>query len=111
MKLDQDMIIACTRCTCKVPIASTTYDKTGKKLICFECYNKISKGIEPEKYRTIQSENPEKVGYKCVSCGYRFSRNSTFQFGGICFNCGKNTVQIEETRQMILKEGKTLLDY
>lgn len=111
MELDQDIIVACTVCTSKTQIGSTTYDRTGKNLICFGCYNKIVQGKQPEVYRTIQSENPDRLFYNCVACGYKFSRSKEFKFNGLCFHCGKNTIQIEQTQQTITRQRKTLLDY
>lgn len=107
---DQDTIISCTRCTTNVPLSQTTYDKSGKHLICFNCYNLIAKGIEPDKILQT-SEDGDRVNYTCLSCGFKFTRVSTFQFGGRCFNCGKASVQKEATKQMMTKDRKSLLDY
>ena|SRR3989338_1491841 len=107
---NQDVIISCTRCTINVPIGQTTYENNSKNLICFNCYNKIARGVQPDKL--IQSaELPEKIDYKCIACGFNFSRGREFSFGGHCFNCGKATVQIQETKQVIAKDRKSLLDY
>ncbi len=107
---NQDVVISCTRCTVNVPIAQTTYDGSGRNLICFNCYNKIAKGIEPDK--VVQTaEVPDKISYKCLSCGFKFARSSSFHFGGHCFNCGKTSVQKEETQQIMLRDRKSLLDY
>ncbi len=110
MSLNQDVIISCTRCTVNVPIGQTTYENNTRNLICFNCYNKLAKGQEPD--RLVQTaEVPEKTAYKCLSCGFKFSRTRNFQFGGHCFNCGKAAVQAEETKQVLFKDRKSLLDY
>ncbi len=110
MMPNQDIIISCTRCTINVPIAQTTYNNGGKSLICFNCYNQVVKGSGPE--RIMQNADlPERVNYNCLSCGFKFSRGASFQFGGKCFNCGKQAVQAEATKQMIARERKSLLDY
>ncbi|MBS3152839.1 hypothetical protein J4230_05515 [Candidatus Woesearchaeota archaeon] len=107
---DQDVIISCTRCTINVPIGQTTYETNSRNLICFNCYNKLARGLQPDKI--IQSaEMPEKVIYKCMACSYKFSRSREFQFGGRCFHCGKAAVQVEETKQILAKDRKSLLDY
>lgn len=107
---DQDVIISCTRCTINVPIGQTTYENNSKNLICFNCYNKIIKGVRPDKI--IQSADmPDKTDYKCLACGFRFTRARNFQFGGHCFNCGKSAVQMEETKQVLVRDRKSLLDY
>jgi len=108
---NQDVIISCTRCTSNVPIGQTTYANNSRNLICFDCYNKIARGQEPD--RIVQTaELPDKVGYKCMSCGFSFSRARSFHFGGHCFNCGKASVQLQETSQRIqVKDRKNLLDY
>ena len=112
VKPNQEVLISCTRCTVKVPIGQTVYEKNGQDVICFECYNKIASGVEPEVYRTIQSaEGPRRINYKCDYCGFRFSRLETFQFGGRCFNCGKEHVGAEEQKTFFTKDRKTLLDY
>ncbi len=70
---NQEAIIACTRCSSMVSIGQTTYDNNGKSLICFGCYNKLARGVEPD--RILQSaEAPDKVDYKCLACGFKFSR-------------------------------------
>ena len=110
MMPNQDVIISCTRCTVNVPIGQTTYENNSKNLICFNCYNKLARGTQPD--RIIQtSEAPERLSYKCLSCGSKFSRSREFSFGGQCFHCGKTTVQMEETRQILSKDRKSLLDY
>jgi len=112
MKVNQDILISCTQCALKVPITQTTYNKNGKDLICFECYNKLAKGIEPEQYKTVQSaEYPRKINYKCMSCHYKFSRPENFPFTGICVYCGKKNVSAEQPPQVILKDRKNLLDF
>jgi len=95
---DQDVIISCTRCTINVPIGQTTYETNSRNLICFNCYNKLARGLQPDKI--IQS-----------ACSYKFSRSREFQFGGRCFHCGKAAVQVEETKQILAKDRKSLLDY
>lgn len=105
-----DTMVACTRCTSSVPIENTTYDSNGKKLICFGCYNKLVKGIIPD--RVLQSaEIPTRFNYTCLSCGFKFSRAISFQFGGGCFNCGKQAIQKDLTKEMIFRDRKSLLDY
>lgn len=107
---DQDVIISCTRCTVNVPIGQTTYENNSKNLICFNCYNKLARGQQPDKiFQT--AEAPERTSYKCLSCGFKFTRGREFSFGGQCFNCGKKAVQAEMTRQILTKDKKSLLDY
>lgn len=107
---NQDVIISCTRCTVNVPIGQTTYESNTKNLICFNCYNKLAKGTQPD--RVVQTaEGPDRLTYKCLSCGFAFSRAKSFQFGGHCFNCGKTKVQREETKEIVLRDRKSLLDY
>ncbi|MEK6947898.1 MAG: hypothetical protein AABX19_01505 [Nanoarchaeota archaeon] len=109
MDYDQEVNIACTSCSKKVPISQATYG-TGKSLICFSCYNLIARGAKPD--RIIQSaEAPEKVNYKCNNCGYNFSRSVNFHFGGACFNCGKYAVEVMKSNEVIMKDRKSLLDY
>lgn len=107
---NQDVVISCTRCTVNVPIGQTTYENNSRNLICFNCYNKLARGVQPDVL--VQSaQAPDRVGYKCLACGFRFARSKTFHFGGHCFNCGKPTVQLEETRQVMVRDRKNLLDY
>ena len=107
---DQDVIISCTRCANSVPIGHTTYDSNGKSLICFNCYNKIIKGLKPD--RVLQSaEIPDRFNYSCLSCNFKFSRSASFQFSGLCFNCGKSAVQREQTKELVFRDRKSLLDY
>ncbi len=107
---EQDVIISCTRCTSNIPISQTTYENNTKNLICFNCYNKLAKGVQPD--RLVQSaEAPQKLNYKCIACGYSFSRLKEFQFGGHCFHCGKPTVQLEQSTESLTKDRKSLLDY
>ena len=110
MKVNQDILVSCNQCTLKVPITQTTYDKDGKNLICFECYNKLAQGIEPQVYKTIQSADfPKKIHYKCLNCTFKFSRSEEFSFTGICVNCGKKNIEIEQ--KIVAKDRKSLLDY
>ncbi len=107
---NQDLMITCSRCTNSASIGQTTYDSTGRNLICFNCYNKIARGEEPEK--VIQkAAPPERTNYKCIKCGFSFSRNVTFQFTGICFHCGSHTVHIEKNPEIVMQDRKSLLDY
>ena len=108
----QEVLVSCNRCTVKVPIGQTIYEKDGQNLICFECYNKIAKGLEPEVYKTMQSADlPAMISYRCNNCNFKFSRPDTFQFGGHCFNCGKAHVVVEEKVVIPMKDRKSLLDY
>ncbi len=107
---NQDLMVTCTRCTSSISIGQTTYDTTGRNLICFNCYNKIARGEEPEKI--IQRAEPvDRVNYKCLRCSFSFSRNTNFQFMGICFNCGCHAVQRERSAEIVMKDRKSLLDY
>ncbi len=106
----QDLIVMCKKCDLSVPINQTTYTNSRKELICFECYNKIAKGQEPEKYKTVQSSDSGKIHYKCNSCHFTFSRNEGFTFNGLCFNCGKPSVELDG-RRFEVKDRKSLLDY
>ena len=106
----KDLSISCTRCTTPVSLGQTTYDSSGRNLICFNCYNKIAKGEEPEKI--IQSASiPARIDYNCFSCGFKFSRSVAFHFTGICFNCGKQTVRTEKQEHVVMRDRKNLLDY
>ena len=108
---NQDILVSCNKCTAKVPITQTTYDQGGKNLICFECYNKLAKGLEPEPYKTLQSaEYPKRISYTCSHCHFKCSRTEDFVFNGLCVNCGRRAVQTEE-KQFVLKDRKSLLDY
>jgi len=109
MKADQGTIICCSRCNLNVPITRSTYEN-GKDLICFDCYNKVVKGKKVDVI-VQQAEVPNKVDYTCIACGFKFSRNKEFQFGGQCFNCGKQHVQVIKNRQEVMKDRKSLLDY
>ncbi len=108
---NQDVIISCTRCASNVLIGHSTYDSSGKNLICFNCYNKIVRGLKPD--RIIQSAlTSDKMQYNCLSCGFKFSRSTSFHFGGNCFNCGKSSVQRTQTGEsVVFRDRKTLLDY
>jgi len=107
----QDVIVICKKCDLTVPINQTTYDNSGRDLICFECYNKIAKGQEPEKYNTVQSADyPVRVHYKCTQCHFTFSRSEEFTFNGLCFNCGKSSVEVDG-KKIEIKDRKNLLDY
>lgn len=108
---NQDILISCARCASNMSINHSTYDSGGKNLICFNCYNKIVRGLKPDKL--VQSAlTPDKMLYNCLSCGFKFSRTTSFQFGGHCFNCGKSSVQRAETGEnVVFRDRKTLLDY
>ncbi|MBS3167902.1 hypothetical protein J4216_02150 [Candidatus Woesearchaeota archaeon] len=109
MASNQDTVVSCTRCNISVPMSKTTYGD-GKNLICFSCYNKIVKGIIPDKIMQ-QAEPPQKVDYECHYCGFKFSRTPEFQFGGKCFNCGNRTLRVLNSTQALMKDRKSLLDY
>lgn len=106
----QEVMIVCKKCDVSVPINKATYDLSGKDLICFECYNKLTKGEEPEKYKTLQSANSNQVHYKCTYCKHTFSRAEDFHFNGLCFNCGKPNVEVDG-KHVSFKDRKSLLDY
>ena len=107
---DQEVTISCAFCSVNVPIAQTTYNLTGKELICFNCYNKLAKGKQPDK--VMQSEEaPEKISYNCTYCSFQFSRARSFEVSGRCVNCGRHSLKVEETNQIILRDRKSLLDY
>ncbi|MBS3175297.1 hypothetical protein J4440_05425 [Candidatus Woesearchaeota archaeon] len=111
MNQNQEVLVSCKKCTLRVPVGKTTYDKEGVNLICFPCYNKLALGIEPESYNTIQSaEVPKKIYYKCDYCKYDFSRSEDFQFNGLCANCGKDQVKVNDQIVEVEKK-KNLLDY
>ena len=110
MEPNQDVVIACTSCSNKVPISQTTYGSSNKNLICFSCYNTLARGNKPDKL--VQSADmPDRVNYKCMHCNHSFSRASSFQFGGQCFNCGRKSVQVVDTKEIMMKDRKSLLDY
>src|SRR3989344_261469 len=109
MEPNQDVMVACVECTSKVSLGNTIYDKKGTSLICYECYNKLARGIQPEQYKTVQSSEPDKLIYNCRSCGFKFSRSKNFKFNGLCFNCGKESLQIEQTQEKLIRNRKTLL--
>ncbi len=109
MGYNQDVVVACASCSAKVPISQTTYGD-DKNLICFSCYNSIARGSRPD--RVVQTSiAPDKIYYKCNVCGFSFSRSANFQFGGHCFNCGKKSVQVIATNDIVMKDRKSLLDY
>lgn len=106
----QEVTVSCTRCTSNIPIGQTTYDSSGRSLICFNCYNKIARGEQPHKI--IQTAVPtDRINYRCFNCKFKFSRSINFNFNGICFNCGRTSVELEETKQIVMKDRKSLLDY
>lgn len=108
----QDMIVTCNRCALTVPINQTTYDNGGKSLICFDCYNKIVQGLETGQYKIIQSGDvPKRLNYRCSFCNFEVSRSENFTVTGICFNCGKKSLQPSEQNQMMLRDRKSLLDF
>ena len=110
--MEQNTQIMCKRCSSKVPISKMRYDKTGNNLICNSCYGKLyNPPPEEKKSEVYQSAVSDRVKYHCLSCGYKFSRAEGFSFGGKCFNCGKQTVQREDTKQVLVKDSKNLLDY
>jgi Zn finger protein HypA/HybF involved in hydrogenase expression len=108
---DQDVVVSCTRCTVNVPINQTTYENNSRNLICFECYNKLAQGLHPDK--VVQKAEPsDRLNYKCNNCGFKFSRGVNFQFSGACGNCGKHTLEIEETQQRVLvKDRNNKMDF
>jgi DNA-directed RNA polymerase subunit RPC12/RpoP len=107
---NSSVIISCSRCTAHVPITKSTYEN-GKNLICFDCYNKVVKGQIPD--RIIQTgAMPDRVNYSCYNCGFKFTRGPDFQFGGQCFNCGKQSIKASKIQQQeVMKDRKSLLDY
>ena len=109
--MEQNMQILCKRCSLKVPISKMRYDQSGDNLICTSCYERLYKKEEAEKPQVYQSAVSDRVKYNCLSCGFKFSRSEEFSFGGLCFNCGKPTVQREDTKRVIVKDSKNLLDY
>ncbi len=109
--MEQNVQILCKKCTSKVAVSQMHYDKSGENLICTPCYNKLYIKTTPEQSEIYQSSNSNRIKYHCLSCGYKFSRTEEFSFGGKCFNCGKQTVQREDTKQVLLKDSKHLLDY
>ena len=111
MSQNQEVLISCKKCTLRVPIGKTTYDKDGNSLICYDCYNRIAMGLEPKEYKTIQSADmPKRIHYKCGNCNFEFSRSEDFAFGGLCINCGKDQVKVNN-KIIEIEHGKTLLDY
>src|SRR3990167_9181786 len=110
-KMEQNMQVMCKRCSSKVPLSKMRYDKSGNNLICGECYVKLyTPSVEEEKPAVYQSAVSNRVKYNCLSCGFKFSRAEGFSFGGKCFNCGKQTVQREDTKSVMVKDSKNLLD-
>ena len=111
MAQNQEVLVSCKKCSLRVPIGKTAYDKEGSNLICFSCYNKLAAGLKPDVYKTVQSaEVPKKIYYKCEYCKYEFSRSEDFDFNGLCFNCGKDHVKVDNK---IVEVGRkrNLLDY
>ncbi len=107
--MEQNIQVMCKRCSSKVPLSKMRHDRAGENLVCVSCYNKMYASNEPPKvYQTAESN---RVKYSCLSCGYKFARAEGFSFGGACFNCGKKSVQREDTKSVVMKDGKNLLDY
>ncbi|MBI5391431.1 hypothetical protein HZB00_00350 [Candidatus Woesearchaeota archaeon] len=110
MGFDQDILVSCRECATKYTLAEMKHDDSGENLICKECYKKLYGGKNNES-RLIQSAESKRINYKCFNCGYAFSRSESFNFGGICVNCGKTSVQREDTKTIFIKNKKQLLDY
>ena len=111
--MEQNVQVMCKRCSSKVPLSKMRYDKNGANLICVSCYTQLytTAQNQEEKKEVYQSAVSDRIKYHCLSCGFKFSRAEDFSFGGLCFNCGKPTVQREDTKQIIVKDSKSLLDY
>lgn len=112
--MEQNIQVMCKRCSSKVPLSKMRHDKAGNNLICNACYYKLyrqNNASEEEKSDVYQSAVSNRIRYNCLSCGYKFSRTEGFTFGGACFNCGKHTVQREDTKTVLMKDSKNLLDY
>ena len=49
----------------------------------------------------------EKIRYKCISCGYKFSRSKDSTASKICPMCSKTTIALDKSNEAtaILKEA------
>ncbi len=107
--MGEETLILCQRCSSKKDMNQMKLDKAQNILLCAKCYYQVyAKGKED---RVLQAADVKRVHYSCMHCGYKFSRSESFVFGGLCFNCGRNMLQREDTKELLVRPAKTLLDY
>ena len=102
--MEQRVEVVCKKCSSKIPLSQMRSDKNQGVLVCVNCFE----GKSEEFY---QSADSKRVKYHCQACGFKFSRGENFSFNGLCFNCGKKSVQREDTKVVVMKDSKNLLDY
>ncbi len=93
MLASKESLIACSKCSTRVPLNDLKADKEGRKWVCTSCYSlqhpMHQKLRQPEKEFNnfkVESQN-KKFKYQCASCKYSFTRNKEFQ--GMCPYCSK----------------------
>ena len=109
--MGDEMLIACEKCSTQKEMSALKLDKQRNVLLCPKCYYQTySKGRARED-TIVQTADVKRIRYFCSSCGFKFARAEGFQFGGVCVHCGRKTVRREDTSELVIRDGKTLLDY
>lgn len=83
----------CNKCERETSDSYTVYEGKEIKLICDGCYQKQA-GVQPPQDSLLEENYVfvEKVGYKCINCGFEFERNKEVTMDS-CPYCAQNTLE------------------
>lgn len=104
----------CAICKLEFQFEGLKYSKNGKRIICLNCYDRITKAdnlavkTESEKKKKDKIQQPaasESIGVICMDCNYKFSLKKPSKIKLMCPYCGKNRlVRDNTTADEMIKE-------
>lgn len=99
---EQLMMIACSFCKSKFPMANMQYDRSGQSLACITCSTKSAppkpKSIEDPKQKLagrqyVPPGYDQKSLFICSDCGFKFNRHVSFHAIKRCSYCSSGNVR------------------
>lgn len=98
---DAVIMIACSSCKQKFPMAEMQYDTSGESLACASC---AAKGVLPKQHaqpapqglssrQYIPPGYQQRAPYICSDCGYKFTRHASYKASLRCTYCSSANVR------------------
>ncbi|RJQ17157.1 hypothetical protein C4573_03830 [Candidatus Woesearchaeota archaeon] len=72
--MDAELKLKCNSCGNRFRVMTMKYDKTGKNLICEDCYARQNPQTARPAPTVKPAEQKEVDKWYCKKCGYKFSR-------------------------------------
>lgn len=96
---DAPVMIGCSSCKQKFPMAEMQYDKSGQSLACMSCAGKAlppkPKLEEPKisSRQYVPQGYEQKTSFICTDCGYKFMRHAAYKASMRCPYCSTGNIR------------------